>query len=134
MLNKKNFLIPILTFCSFIIVKAQTNDTIFIKYDKKYLIKREHPFEKYIYYFFYEDIYSEDSFYFIEQKHYTETFSYKENYISLKRLLKSKGLKKNLKTKRVYDDWKLFEYFDKKTIYLIKKDTIIELEPHYLIE
>ena len=70
MRNKiKNVFLTLLILCLFSKIQAQTNikDTIFIKYDKKYLIKKTHPYKNYTFYSFKEDINAEDTFYFIEK-------------------------------------------------------------------
>lgn len=135
MLNKiKIVFLTLLTLCLFSKIQAQTNikDTIFIKYDKKILIKKMHPLKKYTFYSFKEDINSEDTFYFIEKNLNKKVLN--KNYINLKKLLNSKEIRKCIKGKKVFDDWELLKYFNKKIVYLVKNDSVIELEPNYVIE
>ena len=133
MLNKiKIVFLTLLTLCLFFKIQAQTNikDTIFIKYDKKFLIKKIHPLKKYTFYSFKEDINSEDTFYFIEKKLNKKVLN--KNYINLKKLLNSNEIRKCIKGKKVFDDWELSKYFNKKIVYLVKNDSVIELEPNYM--
>ncbi|WP_299778618.1 hypothetical protein [uncultured Formosa sp.] len=134
MFSNIKVILTLLTLCLFSKIQAQTNvkDTLFIKYDKRYLIKKTHPYKHYTYYSFKEDVNSEDIFYLIE-KRLNQKVRIK-NYINLKKLLNSKEIRKGIKGKKVYDDWELAEYFNKKTVFLVKKDSIIELEPNYVIE
>ena len=55
-----------------------------------------------------------------------------KNYINLKKLLNSKEIRKCIEGKKVFDDWELLKYFNKKIVYLVKNDSIIELEPNYV--
>lgn len=133
MLNKiKIVFLTLLTLCLFSKIQAQTNikDTIFIKYDKRILIKKIHPLKKYTFYSFKEDINSEDTFYFIEKNLNKKVLN--KNYINLKKLLNSKEIRKCIKGKKVFDDWELSKYFNKKIVYLVKNDSVIELEPNYM--
>ena len=133
MRNKiKIVFLTLLILCLFSKIQAQTNikDTIFIKYNKKFLIKKIHPLKKYTFYSFKEDINSEDTFYFIEKNLNKKVLN--KNYINLKKLLNSKEIRKCIKGKKVFDDWELSKYFNKKIVYLVKNDSVIELEPNYM--
>ena len=119
MRNKiKIVFLTLITLCLFSKIQAQTNikDTIFIKYDKTFLIKKIHPIEKYTYYYFKEDVNSEDAFYLIEKSLNKKVRT--KSYINLKKLLNSKEIRKCIKGKKVFDDWELAKYFNKKTVFL----------------
>ncbi|CDF80965.1 hypothetical protein BN863_32530 [Formosa agariphila KMM 3901] len=58
----------------------------------------------------------------------------KINPICVKDILKSRQFYSGKNNTSVIDDWELYMYFKEKSIYLIKGDSIIELEPSYLIE
>lgn len=111
--------------------KVKKRDTLFIENDINFLLQKKHPYEKYTYYYFYEDIKSEDFFYLIEKRRiYLEN----KNKMSLKELFIKNNFIRCIDGKKIIDDWELSEYFFGKVIFLVKKDTIIELEPNYFIE
>jgi len=109
-------------------------DTLFIKYDNEILQRRQHPLKDYFYYTIKDNDNKEDIIYFIEEEVITKNTPKKIKPIRLKRVLKkSKAYYK----KNKFDDWKLFDYFNKlkqSTIIFVEGDTYYKVGVVYEIE
>lgn len=112
----------------------QLKDTLFIKYDKKYLIRNVHPYEGYTYYYFKLSTGADDAFYFVENGE--SMMKIKSNSICVKKVLNQNNLiqKSEIENHEFLRNDELFEFFSSNVIYLVKENSIIRLEPKYVIE
>lgn len=108
-------------------------DTLFIKYDKKYLIRKVHPNEGYTYYYFKLSRGTDDVFFFAENRKYLKKT--KSNITSIEKIFVENNLirKSKIDNHEFPRDEELYDFFSRKIIYLVKRDSIIELESKYVI-
>lgn len=134
--NKIKIVLTFLMICLFLTIQAQTNtyirDTIFIKYDKKFLIKKIHPYKNYTYYYFKNS--GNNGSFFLKEKRISLIKTFKNKTTCVKKILNKKQFYNGKNNTKIIDDWELLEYFNDKTVFLVKNDSIIELEPNYVIE
>lgn len=109
-----SLLVIAFSFCAF---GQEKCDTLFIKYDDKLLQKRKHPLEDYFYYIIKDYDNKEDITFFIVEDTIKKNTLKKHKSTRLKKILKNS---KAYYKKDKFDDWELFDYFNK-----IKQNTII---------
>ncbi|CAA0177704.1 hypothetical protein V3A08_13360 [Tenacibaculum maritimum] len=108
---------------------SQKKDTIFFDYQDKLLLKRwQDPISKEFSYGI-KGNGSNGLVYLLEQKVYNNIKPRKTE--CLKKVIKKSGA--NFK-KNQFDDWELNKFLDKYTLFLVKKEKMIQVESRYEIE
>lgn len=123
--------------CLSLILQAQSSDrdTIYIKYDKKNLIKDIHLNGNYVYYYL-KNTGNNGAFFFKELRCFERKSSNLKQHeiMNLKKLVAKEQFYNGVNNTTIIDDWELWLYFRKKTIFLIGNNSIMELEANYVIE
>lgn len=109
---------------------SQSLDTLFIEYNDRYFEQRTDLNDYYERYLI-KNSGNNGQFYFtINKKISTLKFN---KVVKIKSIVSNKVFYSGANNK-LLDDWKLWEYFEKKTIFLIKKNCLYKLESQYEIE
>lgn len=137
MLNKIKFVLPILMMCLSLKThtQAKIKDTLFVKYDKKYLMKKL-ILMKTATITILRIVAITVSFFLKEIRHLKFKLPSFDMYkkIDIRKLITRKEFYSGVNNTTIIDDWELWLYFREKTIFLIKDNEIIELEANHLIE
>ncbi|MDO6676876.1 hypothetical protein Q4517_15145 [Tenacibaculum sp. 1_MG-2023] len=118
----KNLFIILLLTSSFLVKAQQKQDTLFIKYDNRYLKKVQNPITKEYKYFINDEDNDSEYMFFLEKKTYTNLKTYSKIHCLKKLLRKSK-----VYNKKKLDDYIFFNFLSslsKKNIYFLKKENL----------
>lgn len=110
---------------------SQSLDTLFIEYDNKYF-EQKTDLNNYYKRYLIKKSGNNGQFYFTINKKISKLKLNK--IVKIKSIISNKIFYSGPNNDKLLDDWKLWEYFENKTIFLVKKNCLYELESQYEID